>query len=494
MTALAMPTREAATEDAFLSRRHGLLIGGAWVEAMDSGTIDVVDPATGRVIAAIAEGRAADIDRAVAMARAAFESPSWSAMPAAARRRLLLRVADLLDDNADQLARLESLDNGMPLTAAYRNVEGSAERFRYYAGWVDKIVGETLGQAPGQHAYTLKEPVGVVGQIVPWNFPLLMAAWKLAPALAAGCTVVLKPAETTSLTALRLGDLILEAGFPAGVVNIVTGYGATAGRRLAEHPGVDKIAFTGSTATGKAIVSAATANLKRVSLELGGKSPVIIFPDADLDRAIPGAASGIFSNAGQVCTAGSRLYVHDRVFDRVLDGLVEQAERLKVGPGLSAGVQMGPLVSQVQFDRVNDYLRAGRAEGAEIASGGGRVGSDGFFLQPTVLTQTSATMRVVREEIFGPVICVMRIGDDDLDAIASVANDTPYGLHAYVWTRDLSIAHRMARKLRSGMVSVNGGGGNPLPFGGVKQSGWGREHARDGIEMYFETKSVSITL
>jgi phenylacetaldehyde dehydrogenase len=375
---------------------------------------------------------------------------------------------------------------------------GAAENLRYNAGWAGKIVGETPNiSAPNHHVYTLREPVGVVGAIVPWNFPMAMAVAKIAPAIAAGCTVVLKPAELTPLTAIRLAQLVQEVGFPPGVINVVTGFGDPAGKALVEHPDVDKISFTGSTVVGKSILAGAAGNLKRVALELGGKSPVIVFPDADLDRATEGAANGIFGNAGQVCVAGSRLYVHKKVFDRVVEGVVDRAKKLKVGSGLDPETQMGPLVSQKQLDRVSGYIESGREQGAEVVVGGKRVeGSSGYFMQPTVLAETQANMRVVKEEIFGPVVCAMPIDDDDLDRIARIANDVDYGLSSYVWTRDISVAHKLARKIKAGTVRINGGVGldYAMPFGGYKQSGWGRENGREGAEAYTEVKTVSVML
>jgi phenylacetaldehyde dehydrogenase len=338
--------------------------------------------------------------------------------------------------------------------------------------------------------------VGVVGAITPWNFPFAMEADKIGQAMAAGCTIVLKPAELTPLPALLLARLVQEAGIPPGVVNIVTGYGDPAGKALVEHPDVDKVTFTGSTATGKWIVQAAAATLKRVTLELGGKSPNFIFADADLERAIPGAAMSIFANAGQICVAGSRLYVHKKVFDRVVEGVTGMAKALKVGPGQAPDTQMGPLVSQGPLDRVTGYIESGRAEGAQVVIGGERQGTEGYFLKPTVLAQTDRSMRVMREEIFGPVLCAMPMDDEDLERIAKVANDTTYGLSAYLWTRDVSIVHKLARKIKAGTVQVNGGVGlDPaVPFGGYKQSGWGRERGRDGVESMMETKAVGITL
>jgi phenylacetaldehyde dehydrogenase len=360
------------------------------------------------------------------------------------------------------------------------------------------LTGETIPvSSPGNwHAYTLREPVGVVGQIIPWNFPLLMAAWKLAPALAAGCTIVLKPAEQTPLSALRFGELVAEAGIPDGVVNIVTGFGETAGAALSEHPDVDKIAFTGSTEVGKLIVKAAVGNLKRVSLELGGKSPAIVFPDADLDHAIAGTANAIFYNQGQTCTAGSRLFAHKSIYDRVVAGVAAEADKLNVGHGLDPSVNLGPLVSKAQQERVLGFLQSGRSEGAEVVTGGKVLGNQGYFVAPTVLAQTNRTMRVVREEIFGPVVCVQSFDDDDLDAVAKVANDTEYGLLASVWTKNLKVAHMMARKIKAGMVVINAHNyGDPAwPFGGYKQSGWGREMGKEVMDHYTETKSVAALL
>jgi phenylacetaldehyde dehydrogenase len=484
---------------AFLATPHKLFINGEWVAAQSGKTFDVINPATAQVIAKVAAGDAADIDLAVKAARRAFESGPWPGMPASGRAKLLWKLAEAFEANADEIATLETLDNGMPFTMSRFVVGlGVPECLRYFAGWAGKIHGETPTlNVPNHHAYTLREPVGVVGAIVPWNVPLGMAVGKIAPALAVGCTVVLKPAELTPLTAIRLAQLIQQVGFPPGVVNVVTGFGDPAGKALVDHPDVDKISFTGSTVVGKSIVAGSTGNLKRVSLELGGKSPVVIFPDADIERASQGAADGIFRNAGQVCVAGSRLYVHKNVFDKVVDGVVERAKKLKVGPGLEAETQMGPLVSQKQLDRVSGYIDSGTEQGAEVVVGGKRVeGRAGFFMQPTVLAETSRDMRVVREEIFGPVVCAMPIDDDDLDRIARVANETDYGLAAYIWTRDMGVAHKLAKKIKAGLIRINGGMGldYALPFGGYKQSGWGREHGREGIEAYTELKSVSIAL
>ncbi|OCC05871.1 betaine-aldehyde dehydrogenase [Labrys sp. WJW] len=484
---------------AFLAKRHKLLIDGEWVDARSGKTFTVEDPATEEKIAEVPAGDKADIDLAVAAARRAFETGPWSRISPAERSRLVWRLGDLLEQHADEFAELEALDNGKPVTNARRgDVQGSIDMFRYMAGWATRLNGETIpvSSAGNWHAYTLREPVGVVGQIIPWNFPLMMAAWKLAPALASGCTIVLKPAEQTPLSALRFGELIQEAGFPAGVVNIVTGFGETAGAALAEHPDVDKVAFTGSTEVGKIIVRAAAGNLKRVSLELGGKSPAIVFPDADLDLAIAGTADAIFYNQGQCCTAGSRLFAHKSIYDRVVAGVSEAAGKLKVGHGLDPSVNLGPLVSKEQHQRVTGFLQSGREEGAEVVTGGSTIGNQGYFVEPTVLAQTNRDMRVVREEIFGPVVCVQSYDDDDLDAVARFANDTEYGLQASVWTRNLKVAHMMARKIRAGTICINTHNyGDPAwPFGGYKQSGWGREMGKEVMEHYTETKAVAARL
>jgi phenylacetaldehyde dehydrogenase len=412
----------------------------------------------------------------------------------AERSRLLWKVADLIDQNRDELAELETLDNGKPIFFSRMvDVPSAMETFRYFSGWATKIEGNTIPLSkPGAKffAYTLREPVGVVGQIIPWNFPLIMAGWKLAPALAAGCTVVLKPAEQTPLTALRLGELILEAGFPDGVVNIVPGFGETAGAALAAHPDVDKIAFTGSTEVGRLIVDAARGNLKKVSLELGGKSPNIVFPDADLDSAIPGSAAAIFFNQGQCCTAGSRLFVHKSIFDKVVDGVAQETKNFHIGPGIDPSTNLGPLVSKEQQDRVCGYLESGTREGAKAVVGGHRISGSGYFVEPTVLVDVKPHMKVVQEEIFGPVVTAIPFSAPE--EVAAFANDSMYGLAAAVWTRDLSKAHRMAAKLRAGTVWINCYNvfDNALPFGGYKQSGWGRESGHAVLEMYTEIKSV----
>jgi phenylacetaldehyde dehydrogenase len=484
---------------AFLARPHRLLIDGKWVEAKSGKTFPVEDPATEEIIAHVPAGEKADIDAAVGAARRAFETGPWSRILPGERSRMVWRLGDLLEEHADEFAELEALDNGKPVTNARRDdVQGSINMFRYMAGWATRLNGETIQvSSPGNwHVYTLREPVGVVGQIIPWNFPLMMAAWKLAPALAAGCTIVLKPAEQTPLSALRFGELIEEAGFPNGVVNIVTGFGETAGAALADHPDVDKVAFTGSTEVGKLIVKAAAGNLKRVSLELGGKSPAIVFPDADIEGAIAGTAAAIFYNQGQCCTAGSRLFAHKSIYDRVVNGVTAEAGKIRIGHGLDPEVNLGPLVSKEQHQRVAGFLESGRNEGAEIVTGGKVAGNQGYFVEPTVLAKTNRDMRVVREEIFGPVVCVQSFNDDDLEAVAKFANDTEYGLQASVWTRNLKVAHMMARKIKAGTICINNHNyGDPAwPFGGYKQSGWGREMGKEVMEHYTETKAVAAKL
>ena len=484
----------------FIGAPRQLFINGQWAEAASGKTFETPDPATGETLARVAEGEAEDINRAVKAARRAFDEGPWSRMTTSERGRIIWRIGDLILEHLDELAQLESLDNGKPFAVARAaDVPLAADLFHYMAGWATKIEGNTLSLSvpymPGAnfHSYTLREPVGVVGQIIPWNFPLLMAAWKLGPALATGNCVVLKPAEQTPLTALRLAGLMAEAGLPEGVVNVVTGFGETAGAALAAHDDVDKVAFTGSTGVGKLIVAAATGNLKKVSLELGGKSPNIVFNDAD-PAAIEGAANAIFFNHGQCCVAGSRLYVQQDRFDEVVDGVAEIAKSIKLGPGLEPGTQMGPMVSGEQLRTVTGYIDSGKAEGATALSGGGRFGDRGFFVEPTVLTDTRPNMKVVREEIFGPVVVAAPFSD--LDEVAAVANDTPYGLGAGIWTKDISKAHALAKKIKAGSVWINCYNvfDAALPFGGYKQSGWGREMGHEVLEAYTEVKAVTTLL
>src|SRR5207248_1510995 len=423
-------------------------------------TFPSYNPATGEVLAQVAEGDRTDIDLAVRAARYAFDQGPWRRMTASERGRMIWKLADLLEQHTEEFAYLESLDNGKPLTVARAaDVPLAVDLFRYMAGWTTKIEGATIPisvpYTPGAKylSYTLREPVGVVAQIIPWNFPLLMAAWKLGPALATGCTVVLKPAEQTPLSSLLLGELALEAGIPAGVLNIVTGFGETAGAALAAHPDVDKVAFTGSTEVGKLVLQAAAGNLKKVSLELGGKSPNVVFSDADIDTAVKGAASAIFFNHGQCCCAGSRLYVENNIFDQVVEGVSQQAKKIRVGAGMDPKTQMGPLVSHEQLQRVCGYMESGLTEGAKAVTGGKRAGTKGYFVEPTVLVNTNPKMKVVQEEIFGPVVTAMPF--KSIDEIAVEANNTSYGLAAGIWTKDIGKAHSLASKLKAGTVWIN---------------------------------------
>jgi len=482
----------------FLARgKHRMLIGGQWVDATGGQTLSVVNPASEAVIATVAAGQQSDVDAAVAAARKAFDSGPWSRAKPAERERLLLRLADLMEQNARTLAEIESIDNGKSAAIAQAvDVGLSISYLRYMAGWATKIEGSTVDVSvpfmPDAEFvnYTRREPVGVVAAIVAWNFPLLLACWKLGPALATGCTVVLKPAEQTPLSALFLGELIQEAGYPDGVVNVVTGDGIDAGAPLTRHPGVNKITFTGSTEVGKLIGKAAMDNMARVTLELGGKSPVIVLEDCDPAVAAAGAAQAIYFNHGQVCCAGSRLYVHKKNFDRVVADLADQANALKIGHGLDPLAQMGPLVSQEQMERVCSYIDIGRQQGAEIVTGGGRATDIGYFVKPTVMTRVDQKSRVVQEEIFGPVVVAMPY--DDLDQVAAWANDTPYGLGASIWSNDLSKVHRLIPKIKAGTVWVNCHNmlDPAMPFGGYKQSGFGKEMGRAALDGYLEQKSV----
>jgi phenylacetaldehyde dehydrogenase len=484
----------------FIAKPKKLLIGGEWVDAASGRTFATIDPATGERLTEVAHGEAADIGRAVAAARRAFDEGPWTQMKPNERERLLWRVSDILSARAEEFAQIESLDNGKSARIAQLvDVGWSADIFRYYAGWATKIEGRTLNVsmpfAPDRqfHAYTLREPVGVCGQIIPWNFPLLMATWKLAPALAAGNCVVLKPAEQTPLTALLLGEVFCEAGFPPGVVNIVTGFG-DAGAALAAHDDVDKVAFTGSTEVGKKIVAAAAGNLKKVTLELGGKSPNVVFADADLELAVPGSLDGWLFNHGQSCVAGTRLFVEDKIFEEFTGAVAEAAKLARIGSGLDPQTEVGPLVSQEQFDRVTGYLDQGHRDGARALTGGQRWGEQGYFVEPTVLVDVRPEFSVVREEIFGPVVVALPFSAEA--EVIAAANDTPYGLAAGVWTKDISKAHRVARRIKAGSVWINqyNGFDTALPFGGYKQSGWGRELGASAIELYTEVKAVNVAL
>ena len=477
-----------------VGERTRLLIDGDWVEPLSGKYFDTVNPTTGDVLAQVAEAGVADVDSAVKAARAAFEEGPWSRMHPADRGHLLFRLAQLVQDNARQLAEIDAADAGKPVTNSLRvDIPAAVDSFEYYAGWADKIHGETVPVRGEIFTYLLRQPVGVVGQIIPWNFPLMMAAWKLAPALACGCTVILKPAEQSPLSALRLGELCLEAGIPAGVVNIVTGFGET-GAALVEHPEVDKIAFTGSPEVGRIILRASAGTLKKVSLELGGKSPNIILADAEMESAVRGASGGIFFNQGEVCSAGSRILVEQSVYEPFLERLAQRAGTIRVGDPLKDETYMGPVVSEEQFNRVMGYIDIGKDEGARLVAGGARIGERGFFVEPTIFADVDNRMRIAQEEIFGPVASVIPV--ESPDEAVRIANQTNYGLAAAVWTRDVGKAHALAHRLRAGTVWVNTYGATDTrsPWGGFKDSGFGRELGRQAIDLYTEYKAVWVAL
>lgn len=489
-------TTDTAPDPKAPVKRTRLLIHGEWVDAADGKEFDVYNPSTGEVFCQVAEAGPEDIDRAVRSAREAFNGP-WAVMSPLERSKRLWRLAELLEENAAEIARVETLDQGKPYGLALGgDVPSAANLFYYMSGWATKIEGDVIPiSAPGNyHVYTRREPVGVVGCIVPWNFPLVIAAWKVAPALAAGNTVILKPAEQTPLSALLLGELALEAGIPPGVLNVVPGFGPRAGQALTEHMGVDKVSFTGSTATGRRIIDAAKGNLKKVSLELGGKSANVIFADADIEAAVAGSANGIFFNAGQACAAGSRLYVHEDVYDEVVSGIAEQARGIRVGDGFDPSSQIGPVVSSTQLERVQHYLDAGVREGGRVVTGGAQIGDTGYFVAPTVFADVAPTDTIVREEIFGPVVVAQKFSDEN--EVIQAANSSAYGLAGGVWTRDVSRAHRVAGAFQSGSVWVNCYQvfDAAMPFGGYKESGWGREMGHEVLHDFTEVKTICIDL
>ncbi|HEX6546459.1 MAG TPA: aldehyde dehydrogenase family protein [Bryobacteraceae bacterium] len=484
-------------ESSVAIRQTKLLINNKWVDSVSGKKFDTVNPATGEVLAQVAEADAPDVDLAVKAARNAFHMKSpWRRMSASERGKLMNKLADLIEKNADELATLESLDNGKPRhVARSADLELTIACYRYFAGWADKIQGKTIPINGDYFCYTRLEPVGVVGQIIPWNFPLLMQAWKLAPALAAGNTIVMKIAEQTPLSALRLGELILEAGFPEGVVNLLAGYGPTAGQAIARHMDVDKVAFTGSTEVGHLIMQAAAeTNLKRVTLELGGKSPNIVFADADMDAAVEGSHFALFFNQGQCCCAGSRVFVEEKVYDQFVERSTERAKRRKVGNPLDKATEQGPQVDDAQFEKVLGYVESGKREGAKLMCGGERVGDRGYFVAPTVFADVQDNMKIAQEEIFGPVMSILKF--KDMDELVDRANRTMYGLAAAVWTRDIGKAHQIANSVRAGTVWVNCFDvfDAAAPFGGFKQSGVGRELGEYGLQQYSEVKTVTVKL
>ncbi len=496
MATATQPRKKAGTGNgAARSHQTKMLIDGQWRDSQSGKTFATINPATEEVIAQVAEGDAADIDLAVKAARKAFDSGPWRKMDARDRGRLMNKLADLIESHIDELAELETLDNGKPIgESRHADLPLVIDCLRYYAGWADKIHGQTIPIRGRYFCYTRREPVGVVGQIIPWNFPMLMVAWKWGPALAAGCTVVMKPAEQTPLSCLRMGELAMEAGYPAGVINIVPGYGETAGDALVKHPGVDKIAFTGSTEVGRIIMQNAAGTFKRVTLELGGKSPNIVFADADIDSAVNGAMLGLFLNQGQCCCAGSRLLVEGKVYDTMVDRLAAATENRKLGDPFDAATEQGPQVDKTQFDKVLGYIESGKKQGARCVAGGERFGSKGYFIKPTVFADVKDDMKIATEEIFGPVMQVLKF--NDVEEVVRRANTTDYGLAAAVWTRDIKKAHTIAERLRAGTVWINCYDvfDAAAPFGGFKSSGIGRELGEKALDNYTELKTVTVAL
>lgn len=495
---MAVVEKELLCKD-FLTKDKQLLIDGKWVDAESGKTFETRNPATDQVIGKVAEGSKADVDKAVKAARKAVEDGPWRKMSTAQRAKLIYKLADLCEKNADQLAQLETLDNGKPINESkYVDVPQTIETFRYYAGWATKIEGETINANPNMFTYTLREPVGVVGQIIPWNFPMLMAAWKLGPALACGNAIVLKPAEQTPLTALRIGELALEAGIPEGVLNIITGFGAdSAGSAISNHMDIDKVAFTGEDKTGREIVKASVGNLKRVSLELGGKAPNIVFADADIDAAVKGAITGIFFNQGQVCCAGSRLFLEKSIHDEFMSKLLARVAKMQQGPGLDEKTQIGPQVSKDQQERILSYIDIAKKEGASVACGGDAPAGDlakGYFVKPTIFTGVNNDMRIAQEEVFGPVLAVIPF--NSVEEVAEQANKITYGLSGAVWTSDVKKAHKLASQIKAGTVWVNCVNmlDPAIPFGGYKMSGYGRELGKHSIDLYTNIKSVWVNL